>query len=261
MQKKPVVNRLFCGQTNSLMNPVLKIQNLNKTFAGYSALSAIDLRVSANTIHGLVGLNGAGKTTLLKCILDLHRADSGEIRIHDMPSTVTQARDKLIYLPERVATPDYMNGWVYLQFIIDAHVPAQQRKAAHARIESLCAKLDFAVAALDKPLQALSKGMTQKLALIGCLLSDKQFLILDEPMSGLDPKVRVLFRNVIGELRRDGKTILMCSHLMLDIENLCDQVSILHAGRMLFSGKAADCREQYGTKDFESAFLKCIESH
>lgn len=243
------------------MNPVLNIQNLNKTFAGYSALSAINLEVTANTIHGLVGLNGAGKTTLLKCILDLHRADSGEIRIQGTPSTVTQARANLIYLPERVAAPDYMNGWIYLGFIIDAHLQPQQRKAAHDRLEALCAKLDFAVAALDKPVQALSKGMAQKLALIGCLLSNKEFLILDEPMSGLDPKVRVLFRNVITELRRDGKTILMCSHIMLDVESLCDQVSILHAGRMLFSGKAADCREHYGTTDFESAFLKCIESH
>jgi ABC-2 type transport system ATP-binding protein len=178
-----------------------------------------------------------------------------------MPSTVTQARARLIYLPERVAAPDYMNGWLYLGFIVDAHLYAPQRKAAHAGIESLCAKLDFAVAALDKPVQALSKGMTQKLALIGCLLSGREFLILDEPMSGLDPKVRALFRDVIEELRRDGKTILMCSHIMLDIENLCDQVSILHAGRMLFTGKAADCRKQYGTKDFESAFLQCIESH
>ena len=105
----------------------------------------------------------------------------------------------------------------------------------------------------------MSKGMTQKLALIGCLLSGKEFLILDEPVSGLDPKVRALFRNVIEELRRDGKTILMCSHIMLDIENLCDQVSILHAGRMLFSGKAADCRSRYQAKDFETAFLRCIE--
>jgi ABC-2 type transport system ATP-binding protein len=241
------------------MNPVLKIQHLNKTFAGLSALNAINLQVTANTIHGLVGLNGAGKTTLLKCILDLHRADSGEIFIHGKPSIVTRARDNLIYLPERVAAPDYMNGRVYLGFIIDAHLHVEQRKVARSRIEPLCAKLDFSVAALDKPVQALSKGMAQKLAIIGCLLSSKDFFILDEPMSGLDPKVRVLFRNVIEELRREGKTILICSHIMLDIENLCDQVSILHAGRMLFSGKAADCRDLFQAKDFETAFLRCIE--
>lgn len=243
------------------MSPKLQIHAVNKSFANQSVLNNINLELSPGSMHGLVGLNGAGKTTLIKCLLDLQSADTGEIRIDGISSTVPHARDKLIYMPERFAAPDYMSGWTYLEFIIDAHLPAQRRKGARAGIESLCTRLDFAIEALDKPVQALSKGMTQKLGIIGCLLSGKEFLILDEPMSGLDPKARVLFRNVIEELRRDGKTILLCSHILLDIETLCDQATVLHEGRILFSGTAQDCCAQYGTQDFETAFLKCIETH
>lgn len=243
------------------MNPVLELRNLNKSIAGQRVLNDINLQVTARNIHGLVGLNGAGKTTLIKCILDLQRADSGEIGIHGSASTLTSARDRLVYLPERFSAPDYMDGWTYLRFIADAHLADRGRDELRVRSENLCAKFEFETEALDKPVPALSKGMTQKLAIIGCLLSGKEFLILDEPMSGLDPKARVLFRKVIEELRREGKTVLMCSHLLLDIETLCDRATILHEGRIRFSGTVEECCERYGTKDFESAFLKCIESN
>jgi ABC-2 type transport system ATP-binding protein len=242
------------------MNLTLQIRNLNKSYVQRNVLSNIDLEISPGSIHGLVGLNGAGKTTLIKCILDLQSADSGEIRVHGIPSTRTEARDMLVYLPERFSAPDYMDGWTYLQFIADAHLAGLKRDESRARSENLCAKLEFAVEALDKPVQALSKGMAQKLAIVGCLLSGKEFLILDEPMSGLDPKARVLFRKVVEELRSEGKTVLLCSHILSDIENLCDQATILHEGRIVFSGSAQNCCRHYGAKDFESAFLKCIEN-
>ncbi len=241
------------------MNSILDIQNLNKSYAGYSALSDVSFEVPLNGVHGLVGLNGAGKTTLIKCILDLQRPDSGGIRIQGISSITPAAREKLIYLPERFAAPDYMSGWTYLKFIIDAHLPEQRRKAACAGIESLCAKLDLAVEALDKPVQTLSKGMLQKLAITGCLLSEKELLILDEPTSGLDPKARFLFKKIIEELRQAGRTVLICSHILQDIEALCDRITLLHEGRILFSGTVQECCAKYGTKDFESAFLKSIE--
>jgi ABC-2 type transport system ATP-binding protein len=242
------------------MHSVLQLRNLNKSFAGQTVLNDVSLEVAAHSIHGLVGLNGAGKTTLIKCILDLQSADSGEIRIDGVPSACTNSRDGLIYLAERFSAPDYMTGWTYLRFIVDSHLPATRRKELRSEAASLCAKLDFPPAALDKPVQALSKGMTQKLGIMGCLMSSKPFLILDEPMSGLDPKARVLFRHVVEELRSAGRTVLMCSHILSDIEALCDRATILHQGRILFSGTAEDCRRRYGTKDFESAFLECIEN-
>jgi ABC-2 type transport system ATP-binding protein len=243
------------------MYPILGIQSLHKSFAGKAVLNDINLQLPGQGIHGLVGLNGAGKTTLLKCMLDLQRPDRGEIRIRGISSIIPAARDTLVYLPERFAAPDYMSGWTYLKFIIDAHLPAARRKAAHAGVESLCAKLDLAIEALDKPVQSLSKGMLQKLAITGCLLSEKELLILDEPTSGLDPKARFLFKKVIEELRQEGRTVLMCSHILPDIEALCEQTTILHAGRILFSGTAQGCCAEYATPDFESAFLKCIEGY
>ncbi|HEY3487621.1 MAG TPA: ABC transporter ATP-binding protein, partial [Gammaproteobacteria bacterium] len=242
------------------MSTVLRIGAVSKSFAGHNALHEISLDVPANSIYGLVGLNGAGKTTLIKCMLNLQSPDSGEIHIHGKPSIVSAARANLIYLPERFTPPDYMDGRTYLQFIIDAYLDDQQQKQnAQASIMDLCERLDFAVNALEKPVKALSKGMTQKLGIIGCLLSDKDFLILDEPMSGLDPKARALFKKVLAGLKQDGKTILLCSHILFDIETLCDQVSILHAGKLLFTGKPGSCCMQYQVQDFETAFLRCIE--
>jgi ABC-2 type transport system ATP-binding protein len=152
-----------------------------------------------------------------------------------------------------------MDGWTYFKFIVDAYLPAQRRVETLSVVNALCARLDLPVETLRKPVRTLSKGMTQKLALMGCLLSGRELLILDEPMSGLDPKARVLFRNIIGELRREGRTVLMCTHILSDIETLCDRVTILHAGRILFSGTARECCERYRVDGFESAFLKCIE--
>jgi ABC-2 type transport system ATP-binding protein len=242
------------------MTASLQLRNLKKTFTGHAALSDINLEVGAGSIHGLVGLNGAGKTTLIKCILDLQSADSGEIRINGLPSGLTNSREGLIYLAERFTAPDYMTGWTYLHFIADAHLASAERKELKAKAENLCLKLDFALEDLDKPVQTLSKGMTQKLGIMGCLASKKPFLILDEPMSGLDPKARVLFRHIIEELKCEGRTVLICSHILSDIETLCDHVTILHQGRILFSGTAGDCCSRYSEKDFESAFLKCIEN-
>ncbi|HEX5054999.1 MAG TPA: ABC transporter ATP-binding protein [Gammaproteobacteria bacterium] len=242
------------------MNIALQLRNLNKSFAGQTVLSDISLEVTTHSIHGLVGLNGAGKTSLIKCILDLQSADSGEILIHNISSELTDSRHPLIYLAERFAAPDYMTGWTYLRFIADAYLPAPQRREVNADAVTLCAKLDFPTAALDKSVQTLSKGMTQKLGIMGCLISKKPFLILDEPMSGLDPKARVQFRQVIGELKSEGRTVLMCSHILSDIETLCDSITILHQGRILYSGTAENCVRQYGAQDFETAFLKCIEN-
>src|SRR5690606_30926141 len=156
-----------------------------------------------------------GKTTLIKCILDLQRPDSGAVGIFGVSSLDRRARGKLIYLPEKFLPPDYMTGWIYLNYIADAY--RGKNPAWRDEVHRLCAKLELAPESLDKNVRQFSKGMLQKLGLIGCLLSDKPFLILDEPTSGLDPKARVLFRELIAELRAKGKTLLLCTHILNDI--------------------------------------------
>lgn len=242
--------------------PVLEIQKVNKCLGGLAVLSDVDLQIAGGSVYGLIGLNGAGKTTLIKCVLDLQRADSGTIRIFGESSLVRQAREKLIYLPEKFLPPDYMDGWIYLKYITDAYRaplrPDRRNTAWDNKVRELCERFELAPGALAKNVREFSKGMLQKLGLIGCLLSDKPFLMLDEPMSGLDPKARVLFREVVAELRIKGKTILLCTHILTDIEKLCDQVGILHQGCLLFTGTPEECCKKYGAEDLESAFLASL---
>lgn len=245
-----------------LTSHVLDIQNVNKSLNSQAVLSNVDLQVTENEAYGLIGLNGAGKTTLIKCILDLQRADSGTIRVFDQPSLNRGARSRLIYLPEKFLPPDYMDGWIYLEYVTDAYEapvgPARKNPEWVDRVRALCERLELDAAALKKNVREFSKGMLQKLGLIGCLLSDKPFLMLDEPASGLDPKARMLFRQVIAELRSQGKTLLLCTHILNDIEKLCDRISILHHGRILFTGSPEECCKQYQAEDLESAFLISI---
>ncbi len=242
------------------MTEVLLIQNACKKLGTKSVLQNINLKISAGTTHGLIGLNGAGKTTLIKCILDLQRADSGKITVEGKPSLDKASRKNLIYLPEKFSPPDYMSGWTYSHYISEAHWTRQKDKLS-ARVKSLSELLNLNPEFLAQKVKTYSKGMLQKLGILGCLLSDKSFLILDEPMSGLDPKARKIFRDIITNLKAEGKTVLICSHILADIETLCDEISILNQGEICFSGTPESCCENYGSSDLETAFLKSIENN
>jgi ABC-2 type transport system ATP-binding protein len=239
---------------------MLRIQEINKLYGTQPALESVSLELSAGETFGLIGLNGAGKTTLIKCLLDLQRADSGTIMIADINSTNELARKQLVYMPEKFIPPDYMDGWDYLAYINHAHSERlMQKKELKDSVHSLCDELELDIAALGKSVRTYSKGMLQKLGLIGCLLSNKPLLILDEPMSGLDPKARILFRSVIQRLKDNGKTILLCTHILNDIEQLCNRAGILHKGQLLFSGSPLQCCEQYNAANLEQAFLNCLQ--
>ncbi len=242
------------------MQEILGVRALSKHYGSQAILHNIDISLDAGQVYGLIGLNGAGKTTLIKCILDLQRADSGTIEIFTHSSHNTAARSQLIYLPEKFQAPDYMTGQCYLRYIADAYHQQQPLSSEdfNADVGRYCQQLDLPLAALQKPVKTFSKGMTQKLAIVGCLLSGKPLLILDEPMSGLDPKARALFRTVIEQLKAAGKTVLLCSHILTDIESLCDQVSILHAGQLKFTGTPNACCEHFATQTLEGAFLAAI---
>jgi ABC-2 type transport system ATP-binding protein len=118
--------------------------------------------------------------------------------------------------------------------------------------------LDLATDELDQPARSYSKGMTLKLGLASCMLSGKELLVLDEPMTGLDPKARALFKQQLRALRASGRTVLLTSHALADIEELCDRMAILHEGRLRFTGAPSELLQAYGARDLEEAFLSCI---
>lgn len=232
----------------------LTINHLQKSFEKKSVLNSADLVVKDQEIFSLIGINGAGKTTLIKCILDFHQADNGDISIFDTPSSKTKSRAHLAYLPERFLPPHYLNGQQFLNYIADLHKTVFEQAAILAMLDSL----DLARDILSRSVSKFSKGMAQKLGLAALLLLNKKLLILDEPMSGLDPKARALVKQQLKLFKEKGNTIFFSSHLLADVEELSDRIGILHEGRIAFCGSPDECKAQFNADNLEQAFLNCI---
>ena len=170
--------------------PALRISKLTKSYASAIALTDLSLEVAAGDFFGLVGENGAGKTTLIKCALDFCDVGGGSIEIFGTPHRQTAARSRIAFLPERFVPHYFLSGRDFLRYTCELH----RRDYDETRVREMLEALELAVGALDKPVRAYSKGMTQKLGLAACLLSEKDLYILDEPTSGLDPKARALLK-------------------------------------------------------------------
>jgi len=233
----------------------LSFSGVEKRYGRQQILDGIDLDVGSGEFVALVGVNGAGKSTLLKCLLDFTSLDAGDISIFGLAHERTESRRNLAYLPEKFIPPYYLTGRDFLAYMARLH---HVRPRAEAIRELLARRLDFDPEALAKPVRQLSKGMSQKLGLAACLLSGKPLLVLDEPMSGLDPKTRACLKQYLLELKGGGSTVFFSTHMLADIEVLCDRAAILHGGAVRFVGTPEDCCRRYGTEDFEEAYLACV---
>ncbi len=236
----------------------IEFTDVTKRYGSAVALERFSLRVSEGDCFALAGVNGAGKTTLLKCLLDLVSLDSGRVEIFGVDHGATVARAPVVFLPERFVPPYYLTGRDFLTYM----AKLDGRNFQLDRVLALFQALDLERAALDKPVRLLSKGMTQKLGLAACLLSEKRLYILDEPLSGLDPRARARVKAEIMALKRSGKTVFFTSHALADIEELADTLAVLHHQQLKFHGTPQAFRQRYGrvgATDLESAFLNCIE--
>jgi ABC-2 type transport system ATP-binding protein len=234
--------------------PALRFQQVVKRYGAASVLQGVDLELQAGQCFGLVGVNGAGKTSLIKCLLDFCGMDGGAIEIFGRPHRDPAARGPLGFLPERFTPPYYLTGADFIRYLLTLQGLRYDADA----VAAMLAALDLEPAALKRTVRQYSKGMTQKLGLAACLLSRKQLYILDEPMSGLDPKARALLKAQLRQLQQAGGTLFLTSHALADVDELCDRMAILHDGRIRFSGTPAECRERYGAGTLEQAFLACI---
>lgn len=227
---------------------------VSKHYGSVAALSDFDLGVHAGRTFGLVGANGAGKTTLIKCLLDFCALDAGHIEIFGLPSTRTAARSRLAFLPERFNPPYYLTGGDFLRLMLKMYRRPYDREA----IDAVLAGLDLDGGALGKPVRTFSKGMTQKLGLAACLLSGRDLLVLDEPTSGLDPKARALLKRCLRQTHKLGGTVFLTSHALADVDEICDEMAVLHEGRVRFTGTPATLKQQYRATNLEEAYLECI---
>lgn len=232
----------------------LRFDNIVKRYQKNEVLKGITLEVRAGEAFALVGMNGAGKTTLIKCLLDFHEPDSGAISIFGASHRQTSARAPMAFLPERFMPPYFLTGADFLKYMLTLQNLAYDRTEAAAMLASL----DLEPAALDKTVRSYSKGMSQKLGLAACLLARKDLYVLDEPMSGLDPKARALLKARLAGLRERGSTLFFSSHALADVDEICDRMAILHGGQLRFVGSPAECRRQFQGATLEHAYMACI---
>jgi len=237
-----------------MADPVVRFSGVHKSFGPAVVLREVDLVLPAGQFLGLAGLNGAGKTTLIKCMLDFCALDRGEVQVHGISSLRPEARARLAFLPERFIPPYFLTGREFVHTML---------RLAHREFDDRCVRemfrdLDLDALALDKPVRSYSKGMTQKLGLAACFLSERDLYVLDEPMSGLDPSARARVKAILARLHGEGRTLLLTSHSLADIEEICDHMLILHQGTFVFSGAPASLRGRYGGQSLENAFLQCI---
>jgi len=240
----------------SLPRPAaIEIHGLCTRYGRSEVLHGVTLTVQAGETLGLIGLNGAGKTTLLKSILMLAAPAAGSVRLFGAAHEAPASRARLAYLPERFQPPGHLTGHDFLRLSLAFHC----LKANAAAAAALAAELDLDPLALRRPVRSYSKGMAQKLGLLATLLTDRPLLILDEPMSGLDPKARRLLKRQLAACRERGRTIFMSSPILADHDELCDRVAVLHRGVLGFVGAPAALKQRWHAATLESAFLAEIE--
>lgn len=231
---------------------------VDKLSAGYgrkTVIHDISFEVRPGEIFGLIGLNGAGKSTLIRSVLGLGAA-TGKSSLFGIPSGPAASRAELAYLPEKFQPSQVLKGWEFLSLTLAYYGRKLDRDAA----AHLCRNLDLDPAALDRSGRTYSKGMGQKLGLLGTMLIGLPLLILDEPMSGLDPRARIMLKDRLLDYRGQGHTIFFSSHILADIEEICDRIAIIHHGHLLFIGTPAELIVKAGKPNLERSFLATIEA-
>lgn len=225
------------------MPPVIECIDLTKSYGlRVTALNNLTLTINQGTSFGLLGENGAGKSTLVRMIMGFIFPTSGHIRVFG-EERVALAHPKIGYVHERPIFETRFTGRAYLTYL--AQLSGLWDEANKARVQALLEQVNLHEAA-DRNTGTYSKGMLQRLAIAQALLTNPELLILDEPTSGLDPRSQWEVRQIVTSLRKEGKTILLCSHYLSEVEALCDSVCILRRGRLILSGAVADLLHSQG---------------
>src|ERR1700691_2368667 len=218
------------------MTEAIAVSALRKSYGKTVALDGLDLSVAEGEVHGFLGPNGAGKTTTIRVLLGLLHADGGTARLlgGDPWDDATALHRRLAYVPGDVTLWPNLTGGEIIDLLgrLRGGIDAKRRASLLERFD-----LDPA-----KKARAYSKGNRQKVALIAALASDVELLILDEPTSGLDPLMEAAFRDCVEAERKDGRTVLLSSHILSEVEALCDRVTIIRSGRTVETGTLAELR-------------------
>ena len=228
--------------------PALEVRGVTKAYGTKVAVDAVSFSVDRGEIFGLLGPNGAGKSTLIRMVMDILRPDSGEIRVLGAPPGV---HGRVGYLPEERGLYQRQRVGEILQFL--GELKGLERHVAQRRVELYLDRVGL-LETKKKRMRELSKGMQQKFQIAAVLLSEPELMILDEPFEGLDPVNRVLITDLMKEFAGKGATIVLSSHRMDQVEEMCRSVFLIHHGKGMLSGEVQEIKERFADN---SLFLDC----
>ena len=220
------------------MKNALELRGVSKRYGDFTAVRDLSLDIPAGSIYGFLGPNGAGKTTTIRMVLDIIQPSSGSITVLGAPSAL-QVRERIGYLPEEKGLYKKMKAWAIIAYF--ASLKGMNRREAKRRAFELLERYglkDFASARTE----ALSKGMGQKVQVLASIAHDPDFVILDEPFSGLDPVNQQVMEEVIQDLNRRGSTIIFSTHVMAHAERICDRILLIAKGSKVFDGTLEEAR-------------------
>ncbi len=232
----------------------IECKQVTKTYGTQTVLNEVSLQIPKGHFYGMVGMNGSGKSTMIKAILDLIAIDDGLIKLFGKSHRRVSARDQVAYLPDRFSPPLHLKCKDFIQYMLQLHGSNHSKEEIDAMLDALELGRDT----MESSVGRLSKGMTQKLGITSCLLSGKTLLVLDEPMSGLDPKARVLFKQQLFKLKEQGVTLFFSSHVLADVDELADEMAVLHNSRIVYEGSPDEFKQSYDSENLEDAYIKCV---
>ena len=239
---------------------MIEIKNVSKSYIkGKKSVDNLSLEIKDGEIFGFLGPNGAGKTTTIRMITGILDADEGEILIDgkNIKTQALEAKKNFGFVPDNPDMFLKLKGIEYLNFMADVYdIPANERKE---KIESLTKKFEI-YNELNNQIQSYSHGMRQKIVICGALLSSPKNLILDEPMTGLDPKSSFDLKEMMREHSKSGKTVFFSTHVLEVAEKLCDRVGIINNGRLVFVGTFEEMKQKFKEQaSLEELFLEITE--
>ena len=224
---------------------LIEVQGLVKSFGAVRAVDQASFTIDEGQVVGFIGENGAGKTTTMRMLVTLELPDEGAvwIRGHNVLEYPDRVRHIIGWMPDAYGTYDFMTVWEYLDFFARAYGFRGAERAL--RVEEVMAFTDLASLA-GRPMKTLSKGMAQRLCLGRTLLPDPEVLVLDEPAAGLDPKARIEFKNLVRLLADAGKTLFISSHILSELEQMCDSLLFINQGRIVHHGSSDSLKHREG---------------
>lgn len=241
----------------SASDAILEVRDLRKVYRSgifskeeTAAVDGVSLQVGRGSVFGLLGPNGAGKTTMIKCLLGLVRRFEGDAKLFGLPPDDPASRRKVGYLPEAHRLPGHLTGRQVLELF--GALAGEDPTLVKQRVGPLLERVDMTKAA-DRKVREYSKGMQQRIGLAQALINEPELVFLDEPTDGVDPIGRAAIRELVLELKRRGTTLFINSHLLMEVELMCDRVVIMHKGRVIRQGTIEELTPRTGAVHIELA--------